>query len=102
MPDHLHFLARLNTAAGLVNAGKRGLQPEGILDHVARFKSFTTQVSWKCGVSGTLWQRSSYDTVLDLGKPIDEVANYIVDKPVRKGLIAEGVAWKYAGRTDPI
>ena len=64
MPDHLHFVCRL-TREGLkvVNAGIRGWQQEGVLDHLARFKSYTTNQSWKHGFHGKLWQKSSYDQI---------------------------------------
>src|SRR5690349_19792993 len=43
MPDHLHFVCRLTEQdAKLLNAGARGVVPEGVLDHLGRFKSFTT------------------------------------------------------------
>jgi hypothetical protein len=44
MPDHLHFVCRLMEGQGkLINAGACGIQPEGVLDHLARFKSFYHQ-----------------------------------------------------------
>src|SRR5438552_420484 len=46
MPDHLHFVCRLKKSSGrTMNAGARGNVVEGVLEHVARFKSFTTKLS---------------------------------------------------------
>jgi REP element-mobilizing transposase RayT len=66
MPDHLHFLLSLEPhQVSYINGGARGILPEGILNQVAGFKSFTTtQVWWKQGGKGRLWQRSSYDRVI--------------------------------------
>jgi REP element-mobilizing transposase RayT len=61
MPDHLHFLLSPEShELRYVNSGTRGILPEGILNQVAGFKSFTTtQVWWKQGGKGPLWQRSN-------------------------------------------
>src|SRR5262249_48678872 len=89
MPDdHLHFVCRLQELPGrLMNAGARGTVPEGVLEQVARFKSFTTQQSWKFGGEGELWHRSSYDRVLDLERPFERVVEYVLENPVRAGLV---------------
>jgi REP element-mobilizing transposase RayT len=102
MPDHLHFLCRLTEAdVKLINAGARGIQQEGVLDHLGRFKSFTTKQSWKLGLRGPLWQKSSYDRVLDLQRPFEEVAEYTLNNPVRKGLVVDWAEWPYAKIVDP-
>jgi REP element-mobilizing transposase RayT len=102
MPDHLHFLCRLTEAnSRLLNAGARGFQPEGALDHLGRFKSFTTRASWKLGLRGQLWQKSSYDRVLDLQRPSEEVAHYVLENPVRRGLAKEWSEWPYSKIVDP-
>jgi REP element-mobilizing transposase RayT len=60
MPDHLHFVCRLREdQVKLVNCGARGIQVEGVLDHLARFKSFTTNRSWKLGLSGRSGKRAA-------------------------------------------
>jgi REP element-mobilizing transposase RayT len=102
MPDHLHFVCRLTDAeVKLVDVGTRGVQPEGVLDHLARFKSFTTNRSWKLGYRGPLWQKSSYDRVLDLQRPFEEVVEYTLRNPVRKGLVNDWAEWPYARIVDP-
>src|SRR5258708_2697560 len=53
MPDHLHFVCRLpERDVKMMNAGARGMVAEGVLDHLGRFKSFTTNASWKLGYHG--------------------------------------------------
>jgi hypothetical protein len=40
MPDHLHFVCRLKEEqVKLVNSGSRGIQIEGVLEHLARLFS---------------------------------------------------------------
>jgi putative transposase len=102
MPDHLHFVCRLTESdAKVLNAGARGMQVEGVLDHLARFKSFTTNASWKLGLTGRLWQKSSYDRVLDMERPFEEVVRYVLNNPVRKGLVSEWEEWPYSQIVDP-
>ena len=101
MPDHLHFVCRLTEEqVKRFNAGARGEVEEGVLDHLARFKSFTTSQSWKVGFEGKLWQRSSYDRVLDLEKPFVEVVRYVLENPVRKGFVEDSWEWPYSVIVD--
>src|SRR5688572_5150094 len=47
MPDHLHIVCKLTEReARSLNAGARGIIPEGVLEHLGRFKSYTTTRSW--------------------------------------------------------
>jgi putative transposase len=102
MPDHLHFVCRLTTdSLRFVNTGARGIQPEGVLDHLARFKSFTTTKSWACGLVGPLWQRNSYDRVFDLAQPLEEVIEYTLANPERKRLEVDWNKWPYLRIVDP-
>jgi len=102
MPDHLHFLCRLtDKEIRLTNAGVRGTLCEGVLDHLARFKSFTTSKSWKLGFQGKLWQKSSYDRVMDMEKPFEEVVQYVLENPMRKGLVKDWSEWPYSKIVDP-
>jgi REP element-mobilizing transposase RayT len=83
MPDHLHFICRLpEKSCKLTNAGARGIVVDGVLEQLGRFKSYTTSQSWKLGLSGKLWQKSSYDRVFDLHRPFEEVAAYVLENPV--------------------
>jgi putative transposase len=102
MPDHLHFVCRLtDDQVHITNAGVRGYQIEGVLEHLARFKSYTTRQSWKHGLVGPLWQTSSFDRVFDLAKPLEEVVEYTLNNPVRKQLVTDWQEWQYAKIVDP-
>jgi REP element-mobilizing transposase RayT len=101
MPDHLHFLCGLtkcNTTC--IDAGARGIVEESLLDQVGRFKSYTTHGAWKFGIQGHLWQKSSYDRVLDWHRPFQEVAAYILNNPVRRGLVEAAEQWPYSAVID--
>jgi hypothetical protein len=98
----LHFLCRLTERqVKLVNGGRRGIAPEGVLDHLSRFKSYTTNRSWRLGLHGQLWQKSSYDRVFDLDWPFEEVAQYVLENPVRRGLVNDWNEWEHSVIVDP-
>ncbi len=103
MPDHLHFIARPGDGPDrAVDAGARGQVVEGLLEQVGAFKRYTiTQVWWTHGGAGPLWQRSSYDRVLRYYESIDEAAGYVLDNPVRKGLVERREQYPYCGIVEP-
>jgi REP element-mobilizing transposase RayT len=102
MPDHLHFIAQLTESLGQVyNAGARGDTPYGIQEEVGAFKSFTTtQIWWKLGGEGQLWQESSYDKVIKRGESVEEAVYYVLNNPTRKGLVEFWQEYPYAGIVD--
>jgi REP element-mobilizing transposase RayT len=102
MPDHLHFVCRLTEQdEKQIDRGGRAAHPEGVLDHLGRFKSYTTSQSWKLGLTGPLWQKSSYDRVLDLERPLVEVIEYVLNNSVRRELVNDWEDWPYSKIVDP-
>ena len=75
--------------------------PEGVLEHVARFKSFTTtQCWWKIGGHHNLWQKSSYDSVIRYNDSVEDAVAYVLNNPVRKGLVEYWEQYPYAAIVD--
>lgn len=66
------------------------------------FKSYTTRQAWKYGCQGALWQQSYYDHVARREEDVMAVCRYILDNPVRKGLVEDADAWPYSGMPDPM
>ncbi len=75
MPDHLHWLVMAEN------------EPFSAL--VGRFKSVSTRIAWRYGHDGKLWQRSYFDHVVRRSESCRRVAQYIVENPVRAGLVAD-------------
>ena len=78
MPDHLHLLVR---------------SKEGVTDlraFVRALKSFCTKSTGK-----QLWQSGFYEHVMRTGEDMKKTAEYILNNPVRKGLVrrAEDYPW---------
>ena len=90
MPDHVHLLIRL---------GRDG-RPLG--DDIGAFKRFTTRQSWPLGYKGALWQRRFYDHVVRKSEDGAQICLYILENPVRKGLVTRSEVYPYSGHPDPM
>ena len=90
MPDHLHLLAGLQTSDRTLG------------QLLGAFKSFTTRQSWRLGYRGALWQPRFYDHIVDRAPDGRSIAGYILENPVRRGLIASGDEYPWSGRPDPL
>ncbi|HEX6032425.1 MAG TPA: hypothetical protein VFY90_13415 [Tepidiformaceae bacterium] len=80
MPDHLHVIAQV--------------VDEDVLHWLDRFKSYTTNLSWRFGRSGGLGQPDSWDRLI---RP-DEFAatfEYVMRNPVSAGLVEEVEQWPW-------
>jgi REP element-mobilizing transposase RayT len=86
MPDHLHVLCSGQTdASDLVRC-------------VQHFKQ-ATGYEYKQAYGSQLWQQSFYDRIVRRDEDAHAMARYIVENPVRAGLVADPGAWPYAGGT---
>lgn len=103
MPDHLHLIARLfDVARPERNKGVLGIHLESMLDIFGDFKSYTTsQIWWKLGNQGRLWQRSSYDTVIRYNESSEAAVHYVLNNPKRKGMVEEWQDYPFAAVIDP-
>ena len=89
MPEHVHLLL---SPEGM---SPEGMPPEGVpsergkdvVQFVQAYKSRTTQLFWRMGNRGKLWQHGFYDHILRQEENIKQVARYILDNPVRRGLV---------------
>ncbi|MCK7502658.1 MAG: hypothetical protein MZV70_00220 [Desulfobacterales bacterium] len=82
MPDHLHVL--------LVGV------PD-VVAWVCDFKARVTTALRRQAWSGQVWQRSFYDRCLRglSGEELERAERYIVENPVRRGLVARVEAWPH-------
>jgi REP element-mobilizing transposase RayT len=83
MPDHLHLLVQVGDT--------------GLVEVVGDVKSRTTRVWWAHGGAGVVWQRSFYDRGIRTMTEFDETVRYIVENPVRAGLVEDWRAYPFVG-----
>ena len=90
MPDHLHFLT---------SPRQDGIS---VLTFTDQFKGKATNRSWKAGWTGKLWQARYYDHVVRTDESLVAIARYILDNPVRKGLVDCAEGWPWSGHMNPL
>jgi len=83
MPDHLHLLLE-------------GTADTNLKEFMRVFKQMTSYY-YKSDTEGILWQRSYYDHILRRDEDSVTVARYILNNPVRRGLIEGVTDYPYSG-----
>jgi REP element-mobilizing transposase RayT len=68
-----------------------------VLTFTDRYKGKTTNLSWRLGWHGKLWQPRFYDHVVRCEESLLAIGQYILDNPVRKGLTAAADDWPWSG-----
>jgi putative transposase len=90
MPDHLHLL---------VSPCEDGVS---ILTFVDQYKGKTTRLSWGFGCQGKLWQPRYYDHIVRDDEDLLLIGEYVLDNPVRKGLVERAEDWPWSGQMNPL
>jgi len=88
MPDHLHLLC---APASLV--------PDSLSDWMGFWKWNATRY-WPHRADLPIWQRHFWDTQLRCGENYEAKWDYVVNNPVRAGLVAKPEAWRYQGELN--
>ena len=97
MPDHLHVIVAL---ADESPDDSREPSP-ALMALVGAFKSYTTsQVAWKHGLNGHLWQRDFYDHVARDATDLEEQCRYLLNNPIRRGLVDDWQDYRWSGLWD--
>lgn len=88
MPDHIHLL---------LSPGDSGLSLSKIIQ---MFKSITTRRCRARGAKNLLWQTYFYDHVVRKEEDLNNVAKYILENPVRKGVAGDWQDYPFCGLVD--
>ncbi len=101
MPNHIHFLAdtsiqlhRTDIIIDELNLDEHYTQ----LDEILRlFKGNTSFYANRAiGRSGSFWQKDSYDHFVRDEREWDNIAHYILQNPVKAGLVTHSEDWEYS------
>jgi len=84
MPDHLHLL--LSPASG-----------SSLVDFVREFKGLSTRLAREHEIAGAIWQRSFFDRFLRSDEAFERVVRYVLENPVRAGIVVEAGAYPFSG-----
>ena len=82
MPDHLHLLLELQT--------------ESLSIAVGRVKALISR-RLKAIPTGGLWQASFHDHALRREENLLTIGRYLLDNPVRAGLVSRAADWRWRG-----
>jgi putative transposase len=87
MPDHIHVLIE-------------GTHEASDFKQFARIFKQQSAFRWKRATGQMLWERSYFDRVLRDHEDTMSVVRYIIDNPVRAGLVAYAEDYPYLGSTS--
>jgi REP element-mobilizing transposase RayT len=90
MPDHLHLL---------LCPDENGKNLSGVMQLIS---GRTTKAFWQQGGKDKLWQRGFYDHVARKTEDLREIALYILNNPVRKGLVEKYEDYPFCGLVDEL
>jgi putative transposase len=86
MPNHVHLVVLVPVGA------------PAMLKTLQRLKGYTaTQANKLLGRSGDFWQAESYGHVVRAGE-LERIISYVLENPVKAGLIEEWQQWPYTYR----
>jgi putative transposase len=88
MPDHIHLFCAPAT-----------FPPQPLSKWIRFWKSLATQ-RWPHRNQLPIWQRHFWDTQLRRGENYDEKWEYIIENPVRAGLVKQSSHWPYQGELN--
>lgn len=91
MPDHLHMLL------ALTDSYLKSLQ-----NFVAAFKRYTSKAIHDLFGIKPLWQKNFYDHVVRKEESLLKISEYILNNPVRKGIVSNWESYQYSRMIDPL
>jgi len=101
MPDHLHAILRLPEPDAAPAVPDPAAPPQNLKRLISDYKRYTTtQVAWRHGFHGKLWQRDFYDHLARGSKDAEAQCRYVLENPVRKGLVKEWGDYPWSGSMD--
>jgi REP element-mobilizing transposase RayT len=99
MPDHLHLLISLNENYIRKEGafGERTLQ-----DWLSAFKRYTAKTLREKFDVNPFWQSNFYDHVVRKDESLLEICSYILNNPVRKGMVSNWEEYPYSKMVDDL
>ena len=90
MPDHLHLLLSLNESYN-----------KSLKNWICAFKRYTARIEHLMYfIKPPFWQRDFYEHIIRKHESLIQKATYIVNNPVRKGLVENWEDYPYCGFVD--
>jgi len=94
MPDHVHIIL-----TPLIDA--RRAQIFSLIEITRGIKGAAgRRINQRMGRRGTVWQEESFDQVLRCSEGLDAKVEYVLQNPVRKGLVDDWREYRWAWRRN--
>ena len=90
MPDHVHLFCA---------PAKSDALP--LINWVHFWKSYTSQ-RWQIRKDLPIWQRHFWDRQLRCGESYDNKWTYVMENPIRAGLVMQSRDWPYQGKINDL
>jgi putative transposase len=84
MPDHVHLLLEPREGSN-------------VIDFVQAYKSYTTKIAREHGFLQSIWQPRFYDHILREHEDQNKHIRYLIENPVRAGLVDLWPEYSYVG-----
>jgi len=88
MPDHIHLFCA------------PGINPIEPLDQWVRYWKNVASKNWPRLDEHPIWQRDFWDTQLRRHENYDEKWDYVLENPVRAGLVSKSEDWPFQGELN--
>ena len=89
-------------AGRFINDGVSVGSSGAALTFTDQYKGKATNASWTAGWYGKLWQPRYFDHVVRTEESLVAIAEYILNNPVRQGLVENPDAWQWSGEMNPL
>jgi REP element-mobilizing transposase RayT len=92
MPDHIHFFC-----------APAGDGSKSLSDFMQAWKQWTSKrLSRECGLTSPLWQAGFFDHLLRSTESALQKWEYVIENPVRTGLVKRSADWPFQGEIYPL
>jgi REP element-mobilizing transposase RayT len=93
MPNHVHVVIDVRKYIPEAYRIKQAYALTRIMESIKRFTA--RKSNELLGRMGKFWQKESYDRVVRDGKELNETLRYIIENPVKAGLVDAWEKWKW-------
>ncbi len=84
MPDHIHLVLEPSSASDIIS-------------FIGQYKNLSQRAAWTRGVEGSFWQKRFWDHFLRAEEQVEQVVQYVLNNPVRRGLVEHWSVYPFSG-----
>ncbi|KAB2833733.1 MAG: hypothetical protein F9K48_07795 [Candidatus Brocadia sp.] len=97
MPNHVHMIFTIRRRTSSLYKGKTASGPYVVTKILENLKWYTAMKANEIlNCKGAFWQHESYDHVVRDGNELERIVNYVLNNPVRAGLVSSWDQWKWS------